>query len=138
MSMYMGDGSVDRLQIFLFPSRLLVFLFLSFVLFLDDRPKPCTTTPPALVHERRQSQAPSSTGSATAIVDAAPTYTSAVNVNVPTSTTALAVVVSILCVVSSLIIDFTSEKAKPFDVESKLDLKSTSMLPRTILKSPVL
>ncbi|KAJ7143178.1 hypothetical protein C8R43DRAFT_577642 [Mycena crocata] len=105
--------------------------------------------PARMVRERRQTAFASSvsTPSATAIVDAAPTSTSAVNLTVPTSTTALAVVVSILCLVILLgvgiclfrrrrnaqketapshIIDFTSEKTRRYDVESKLDLHASA------------
>ncbi|KAJ7633076.1 hypothetical protein FB45DRAFT_914317 [Roridomyces roridus] len=100
-----------------------------------------------MVRQRRQS-APS----ATVIVDSAPpTATSAVDIaalGVPTSTKALAVIVSLLAAIillgvgyffwrrkrnakeektqQSHIIDFTSEKALTFDVDRKLDLHASA------------
>ncbi|KAJ6490767.1 hypothetical protein C8R47DRAFT_1045654 [Mycena vitilis] len=106
--------------------------------------------PSRMVRERRQT--PSVASSASAVVDANPTsHTSAseVNLTVPTSTTALAVVVCILalaillgvgiCVfrrrrnakkepAPSHIIDFSNEKPRRFDVESKLDLHASAYL----------
>ncbi|KAK7019508.1 hypothetical protein R3P38DRAFT_2973894 [Favolaschia claudopus] len=101
--------------------------------------------PSRMVRERRQASSTPS-ASATAIVDSASTFDSTVNLSVPTSTTVLAVIVSILAVVVLLggglcfyrrrrnakkntapshIIDFTSEKTRRFDVESKLDLHAS-------------
>jgi hypothetical protein len=105
--------------------------------------------PSRMMRERRQAPASTPSASATAVVDAnPPSYTSsAVNLTVPTSTTALAVVVCVLALIILLgvgicifrrrrnakknsapshIIDFTSEKAIRYDVDSKLDLHASA------------
>ncbi|KAJ7137910.1 hypothetical protein C8R44DRAFT_728101 [Mycena epipterygia] len=112
--------------------------------------------PARMMRERRQTSlasTPVTSPSATAIVDSQqPTSTSAVNsavnLTVPTSTTALAVVVSVLCLVillgvgicmfrrwkrnakqntvPSQIIDFSSEKTRNYDLDSKLDLHASA------------
>ncbi|KAJ7766644.1 hypothetical protein B0H16DRAFT_1412512 [Mycena metata] len=101
--------------------------------------------PSRMVRERRQSPA---AATPSAVVDANPVAaTSEVNLTVPTSTTALAVVVSILAVVillgvgiclfrrrrnakknsaPSSIIDFTNEKTRSYGVDSKLDLHASA------------
>ncbi|KAJ7481067.1 hypothetical protein B0H11DRAFT_1231813 [Mycena galericulata] len=110
--------------------------------------------PARMVRERRQTVAASTpvvSSTASAVVDnVGPTSTSAVNLTVPTSTTALAVVVCILAVIvlfgfgicifrrkrnakknnapSSTIIDFTSEKTRRYEVESKLDLHASAYI----------
>ncbi|KAJ7436216.1 hypothetical protein FB451DRAFT_1417579 [Mycena latifolia] len=103
-----------------------------------------------MVRERRQTTLTTSVAtppSATAVVDNGG-LPSSVNLTVPTSTTVLAVIVSILALVillgvgicmfrrwkrgtqksnaSSHIIDFTSEKTRRYDVESKLDLHASA------------
>ncbi|KAJ6501922.1 hypothetical protein C8R45DRAFT_604958 [Mycena sanguinolenta] len=103
--------------------------------------------PSRMVRERRQ--APSSVSpSASAVVDAnPPSFTSAVNLTVPTSTTVLAVIVCVLALIiilgvgiwmfrrrrnakkntaPSYIIDFTSEKTRQYQVDSKLDLHASA------------
>ncbi|KAJ7772945.1 hypothetical protein DFH07DRAFT_1057299 [Mycena maculata] len=108
--------------------------------------------PARMVRERRQAPSSVVSPSATAIVDhAAPTTTttSAVDLTPPTSTSVLAAVVAILAVViligfgicvyrrkrnakksaaDSHIVDFSSEKMRRFDVDSKLDLHASAYI----------
>ncbi|KAJ7029380.1 hypothetical protein C8F04DRAFT_42678 [Mycena alexandri] len=102
--------------------------------------------PARMVRERRQSPG-AATPSAVVDVNPSAAATSEVNLTVPTSTTALAVVVSILAVVILLgvgicvfrrrrnakknsapsnIIDFTDEKTRSYGVDSKLDLHASA------------
>ncbi|KAJ7073896.1 hypothetical protein C8F01DRAFT_1075576 [Mycena amicta] len=107
--------------------------------------------PARMMRVRRQtSSAASETTSATAVVDSAgASSTSAVNFQVPTVTKTLEVVVAVLCLViilgvglcvfrrwkrskknsaPSQIIDFTSEKARPYESDSKLDLHASAYI----------
>lgn len=102
-----------------------------------------------MMRERRQTSlsattTPVSTPSASAVVDSDPT--SAVNLSFPSTTKALAVVVAVLCTIillsvgicvfrrwkkrnaqtSTTLVDFTSEKLRRYDVESKLDLHASA------------
>jgi len=103
-----------------------------------------------MMRERRQTSlsatttTPVSPPSASAVVDSDPT--SAVNLSFPSTTKALAVVVAVLCTIillgvgicmfrrwkkrnektSTPLVDFTSEKPRRYDVESKLDLHASA------------